>query len=366
MINNLTGLRFYLAFWVAVYHLPGLIDVDFLNPVIHKGYLAVDVFFVLSGYILTHVYYKFFTTPLAPGAMKRFIIKRFTKIYPLHFFTLLGAIVYYNVLNLVVSPPKDLAYEQIPQQLLLIHSWGTLDQVTWNFPSWSISAEWFAYILVFPLAFLLYRRFGFKVFAFIVFGGILTFYSYTNVFYNGSVVSQMGFGLARVSAEFLLGVFAYLFFKNFDTLSTSSKRLTYWLWAGATLSVLWFNPAHFDYYFILLIPLIFYTLHGSKAKILRAVFANRTAIFLGEVSFSLYMTHFFAMRILGILNNNFFGYGSNNVASIIAYFSMLIGFAVIAYYLIEQPCRKWTMALFTKNYLKGFLAKLSLNASKPS
>ena len=54
MLNNLTGLRFYAAFWVFLYHFfpvyTNFSKVDFFEI----GYLGVDVFFVLSGFILTY------------------------------------------------------------------------------------------------------------------------------------------------------------------------------------------------------------------------------------------------------------------------------------------------------------------------
>jgi len=360
MINNLTGLRFYLAFWVAIYHLPGLIDVAYLNAVIKKGYLAVDIFFVLSGYILTHVYIQFFTSSVKGQNITIFVKKRFAKIYPVHLATLIAAIVYYNMLNLVIHPQKELAYDQISHHALLIHSWGMLDVVSWNFPSWSISAEWFAYIFIFPLSFTIYRLFGFRLFSVIIFAGLILFFCYTEYTVNGSIVTQMEFGLIRVSTEFMYGIFAYLFLKNFNARNPSTRMLTYALWFGAGFSIFLINYTRFDYYFILAIPFLFFLLHKSKSKVISNIFANPVAIFLGEVSFSLYMMHFFAIRILGILNNNFFGYGSNNLLSITAYIIMLVLFAIGSYYLIEQPGRKWILTLFSKNYIR----KLTLNATK--
>lgn len=55
MLNNLTGLRFYAALWVFLYHFfPVYTDLPKVD-LLEVGYLGVDVFFVLSGFILTYV-----------------------------------------------------------------------------------------------------------------------------------------------------------------------------------------------------------------------------------------------------------------------------------------------------------------------
>src|SRR5690606_13913763 len=115
---------------------------------------GVDAFFVLSGFILTHVYQSaFFESERVSGKdLFRFLKKRFARIYPLHFVTLIGAIVFLNILRTFTDSNVELRWDHVIPQLLLFHAWGGLDGISWNFPSWSISAEWFAYLLVFPLA----------------------------------------------------------------------------------------------------------------------------------------------------------------------------------------------------------------------
>lgn len=59
MLDNLTGLRFYAAMWVFLYHFSVYVG-ELDNFIFNKGYLGVDVFFVLSGFILTYAYHKSF------------------------------------------------------------------------------------------------------------------------------------------------------------------------------------------------------------------------------------------------------------------------------------------------------------------
>src|SRR5690606_25968570 len=114
-----------------------------------------------SGYILTHVYKRnFFHNKLSFYQYLIFIKKRFLKIYPVHLITFIGSFIFLWLLYKFVSPEYKLDYNLIIPTISLTHAWGITDTLGWNYPSWSISAEWFAYILIFPLAGILVYRFN--------------------------------------------------------------------------------------------------------------------------------------------------------------------------------------------------------------
>jgi peptidoglycan/LPS O-acetylase OafA/YrhL len=148
-LSNLTPLRGIAALWVVVFHFQILV-VQFVLPsqtrLLAKGYLMVDLFFIMSGFIICHVYQEGFKDGLAPGVIRRFIVARFARIYPLHFFTLIVLIIAVAVLNRWsrIDDPKAIA-----SNFLLLHSFGINKSFTWNVPSWNISSEWWAY-MVFP------------------------------------------------------------------------------------------------------------------------------------------------------------------------------------------------------------------------
>jgi peptidoglycan/LPS O-acetylase OafA/YrhL len=116
-----------------------------VEGVIEKGYLAVDFVFVLSRFILAYVYASEFDA--GAGRYRRFLSLRLARIYPVHLLMLSLAIV---VVLSVTGFASDAILRNTPRtigsNLLLIHSWGIDGQLSWKFVSWSISAEWFAYL----------------------------------------------------------------------------------------------------------------------------------------------------------------------------------------------------------------------------
>lgn len=159
-IRQLTGVRFIAAIWVVLYHfqfmifglVPELRGGGFLFD---HGYLAVDLFFVLSGYIIAYQYLG--TFPRGRGPYRRFLIKRLARIYPLQLVTLLLAIVVIVtgvLLGVPIPYPENFTVWGGIQDLLLIRGWEPFPHQGWNFPAWSLSVEWFAYLL-FPLVALL-------------------------------------------------------------------------------------------------------------------------------------------------------------------------------------------------------------------
>jgi peptidoglycan/LPS O-acetylase OafA/YrhL len=149
-IRPLTALRFFAAMWVVLFHYWPALAIAGTPLAVAKGYLGVELFFILSGFILCHVY----RTALEEGrfAYGDFLWARLARVYPLHLATLVGM----GVLAAGAGAagfgvdPNILSWAALPANLLLVQAWGFAPVAGWNHPSWSISAEWFAY-LTFPL-----------------------------------------------------------------------------------------------------------------------------------------------------------------------------------------------------------------------
>nr|WP_052134250.1 acyltransferase [Sphingomonas sp. 37zxx] len=118
--------------------------------IVAHGYLAVDFFFLLSGFVLWLSY----ADRLRAGgwhAVPGFLRRRFARIWPLHAVVLTGGV----ALALLLAAtgrhdPVDFPFAQLPLHYLLVQNWGFTRALAWNDPAWSISVESAAYLL-FPL-----------------------------------------------------------------------------------------------------------------------------------------------------------------------------------------------------------------------
>src|SRR4051794_2329668 len=145
-IKPLTSLRFFAAYWVVLFHYWPKLAVSFTPAFVQKGYLGVELFFTLSGFILCHVY----LTSVGEGRFHygSFLWARLARVYPLHLATLAGM----GLMALAALAagfridPNILSWKALPANVLMVHAWGFAPVAGWNHPSWSISAEWFAYL----------------------------------------------------------------------------------------------------------------------------------------------------------------------------------------------------------------------------
>ncbi len=159
-IGQLTGVRFVAAAWVLLYHLQAPLDrAGLLLPgiaeVARVGRLGVDLFFALSGFILTHTYLTRMGPKATGQGSKRFLTLRLARIYPVHFVML-------NVAGLaaIVAGASDRSWLNpidYLKNVFLVQEWGPSPQRGWNYVAWSLSMEWLAYLL-FPLLVLVLWR----------------------------------------------------------------------------------------------------------------------------------------------------------------------------------------------------------------
>ena len=160
-IYDLTVCRALFAAWVFTYHVD--LHANFsaylgsAAGLVRHGYLGVDGFFLLSGFILARVHPELSRTPIDSF---RFWGKRLARIYPVHLavLLLLAAVAGSGIaLGVVPHDPGRFSLTALGQDLLLIQGWGVANQLAWNYPSWSISTEWAGYLLFPALTFGLAR-----------------------------------------------------------------------------------------------------------------------------------------------------------------------------------------------------------------
>lgn len=153
-ILPLTGLRLCAAVWVVVFHFQWrLFDLfPSIKPVVYPcssiGYQAVPLFFLLSGFILSHNYFASYSL----SRHHEFLFLRFARLWPVHCATLV-----FFVFGPDIALIKGETAWSFAEELFMVRSWYH-SNLQWNGPAWSVSVEWFAYIALFPLAFLGFSR----------------------------------------------------------------------------------------------------------------------------------------------------------------------------------------------------------------
>lgn len=203
-IPSLDGLRGIAALAVMLFHfniffLPQARLFDIL-PFLSRAYIALDLFLLLSGFVMAHVY-GFALASNCRVHWRGFAVARFARIYPLFALTLL-TVVLVTVLSDTRIRMISFSYQSLALRPLLLQQWSGL---SWNYPSWSISAEAEAYIFfVFFAGVLMAGRRPSLMGAFCV--AILAGLCVTKG--NLNLVSEKA-ALLRTLAEFSLGALLY-------------------------------------------------------------------------------------------------------------------------------------------------------------
>lgn len=171
-IRSLTGLRLFAAAWVVLFHFqftPGRefqAAIDHLRPIVGVGSLGVDLFYVLSGFVIAFTYLDRMGPRLNAGQSWRFIWARISRVWPV--FAVVTNLFGLWLAAKMIFGDGDIAFQKVQpdlgfvswlRQMLMVQIWTEpyFDGVSWVGPAWSISAEWAAYTL-FPLTALLYHR----------------------------------------------------------------------------------------------------------------------------------------------------------------------------------------------------------------
>ncbi|MCR4267498.1 acyltransferase [Nitratireductor sp. ZSWI3] len=169
----------------------------------------LDMFFIMSGFL---IFDRYGEEVRDARSYLVYLGKRLARLYPLHlatlsYFVLVGLAVHFGLLR-SGGEPQLFQWDTLPAQILLIQAWGVQDTLTFNFVSWSLSAEWFAYLLL-PLIILAHRiggRFGLAVLLLLSYAALEAMVR-TGVMPFESWVQADTWGAYRTFADFVLGAF---------------------------------------------------------------------------------------------------------------------------------------------------------------
>lgn len=207
---GLTRLRFFLIAWVILYHLNLPLHVTdawtWLSPVLWRGYLGVDGFFLLSGFALWLGYGT--RPPRGARGIGRFLMRRVAKIWPLHAAALFGLALLVGsamALGVTIREPDRFSAHDFVLQLLLVHGWETTRIFSWNYPSWALSVEWAGY-LAFPAVLAGLLRLPRAAAPLVPAAALLGLAALVAFGPVGTLNYTLNFGLLRFGLEFTLGL----------------------------------------------------------------------------------------------------------------------------------------------------------------
>jgi peptidoglycan/LPS O-acetylase OafA/YrhL len=190
----LDGLRGIAALLVVLLHVEWPNHIT-SNNFVKNGYLAVDLFFILSGLVISANYS---TRIVDFKDAWNFIRLRFFRLYPRAF---------------EIVPEHEPftggeSYWTLAANVFLVQGLGTVDKLNWNGPSWSISCEFFAYVL-FVVAMLTGVTRGR---AFFIGGCIIAAAAYAAIALDrGTLDVVFDLGFVRCIAGFFLGMLIFKF-----------------------------------------------------------------------------------------------------------------------------------------------------------
>ncbi|TYP83857.1 MULTISPECIES: acyltransferase family protein [Nitrosomonas] len=353
-IRSHTALRGWAALMVVLVHFRSFlhpsIDPDEVTFFFAKGYLWVDFFFILSGFVLSYVYGIERPERRTFPEVTHYLIARFARIYPLHFVSLIAVCLFFITGALInwgwgggfccVFEDDLRSPESLMANLFLIHAWGMFDFETWNRPSWSLSVEFFCYLGF--AALLVMEGRGRKLVLLAWSCTAMLFYC----FYLGTssdVDENFRLSIIRAASAFLIGIM--LFLKR-ETMSTVSDR---WLTIiQITAGIMLLLALHFGITDVVsiglmaVIVLITWEDRGFLCKWL----ATRPLYTIGVFSFSIYMWHYLIKFAAQKDWESYTGLALQSSAAgslllITCMITLVIPIAIWSHRLLEIPARRW-------------------------
>lgn len=341
-IRSWTVIRGLAALVVVLFHfrphVSGKLDVPVIGKVITHGDLGVDIFFILSGLVMYLVYGD--ARRDAGFSYRKFIVRRFARIYPVHFVTTICAVLMFGLAAILgfIPPVSKTMLWAIPVHLLMLNGLGPVqDAMALNFPSWSVSAEMFAY-LCFPLFTVLYRGRMWRTFV------VLALSFTALMLISGTPLLQVG--VLRISTEFLIGL-------GVGRLLPSQRGL--WLGVvhlicgiGIYAAVLCFAPSSgiVIIAFVLILTGSFLLDEHLGEGIVMDGF-----LYLGRISYSIYMVHALVMSPGFIaaewLTNSAADQSPSWVVPALLICTLVA--AAILYHSVEEPMRRWIVCAWDRS-----------------
>jgi peptidoglycan/LPS O-acetylase OafA/YrhL len=346
-IKSLTGLRGIAALYVAMYHFFEPFDKSlqfYVLNFIRHGYISVDMFFILSGFVITLSSKKLFDDSEKESGYLLFMKRRIARIYPIYIIITLIA---FGLLF------KFKGVEALLVNVFLLQVLTPIDYIVGS--SWSLSAEWLAY-LIFPFLLAIVYKFKSEKWTtacVLLSFGIVLFISLNNSSFlngfrplpelNGRLDRFTGISaVLRCFSEYIIGISIFKLYAKYK--DSYSKYYHYAALPCSLLLIVLLSFHNTDVALVLLFAILIFSLSTDEGPVAN-FFSSGPLYFLGEISYSLYLIHPVLLRVdkffyKKLLINNEVYIGST-------FFITIILMSYLSYRFIELPSRD-----FLRNKLK--------------
>ena len=359
-IRSLTGLRGVAALFVVAYH---LLSSMIISPAsenigivfLRHGYLAVDLFFVLSGYVMALTYGNLFAFGFRFQAFADFLGRRMGRVYPAY----IAATAVVAAYDFGTTPWRGMESEvALATNALMMQSWGFSDSIVG--PGWSVSTECAAYLL-FPMLVGVVLQKGWKwvwlsaalataTLLFVATRSSATLHQGVGLGERNGPLDVFGTGTAflvlRCLGGFTLGIVGFRLAQH-----PGVRRQAGRMFAGdvamASVIMLMLVPNSDVALVLLCIPLII-TL--AEQRSLSAAFLSSPVMhWLGLISYSLYLVHqaidlHLRKPVFALMEKLNMPHAYTAAAIVLLIPVMIV--AIASYYGIEKPGRTWSRRLF--------------------
>lgn len=378
-IRALTGLRIVAALWVVLFHYRPLIWEasprlqDDLAPLLDAGAQGVDLFFILSGFVLTWNYLDRMGPSWSARANLHFLWLRLSRVWPIYLVTMgiaAGWIIFTLHVGTLPSANVDkLTAVSLIRQVLMVQLWFApfFDDTSWDGPAWSISAEWLAY-LIFGFVVLLVFRMARVSRARILF--LLAFLAALPpillLLASGMLYTPWSW-LPRILAQFTAGALACAAVRRLR-LSDGGRHA-----AGIVSVVLVMALVGGLYYYdshpvagmidsgglmaVLFMPLVVALSVGVGT--LPALLSTRLLVYGGRISFSLYMIHEPVHTAWNWAVAQYTITMPKSVAKVVVVglIAVAVTAAIALFHLVEEPAQRWMRSMVDFRDVKSGTAR---------
>ena len=362
-IKALTGLRIIAALWVVLFHFrPMLGDAspdfrDALAPALNCGAQGVDLFFILSGFVLSWNYLDRMGRTWSTRATLHFLWLRLARVWPVYLVTLHAAALWViftlHVGHVPAPEAGQLTATSYVRQVLLVQLWFEpyFDGTSWDGPAWSISAEWLAYLLFGVLILVVFRmKLATRARSLMWLAFAASLPPVVLLLASGQFYTPWSW-LPRIVTQFTAGALACAAVRRLR-LSDRARRVAGYLsllLIVAIVGILYL----FDAYPItgvvdsggvvdlLFVPLVATLAVGAGS--LPRILSTRLMVYGGQISFSLYMVHELVHTAWGWIVEQFDLVPQENPWkwNIMGLLVIAVAAASVLYHVVEEPGRRW-------------------------